>query len=316
MGKRQNFHDGDHWSVARDESFRALVRKTSARRVEAITPGHARYLDAITGRSVVVCVGPWGTGKTFMAAAKAVELLKAGAVNRIVLSRPLQECGEPMGFMPGDLYEKTVDMMMPLIESLEEFLAPGEFDELRAEEKVVIVPLEKMRGRNMKDSFVVLDEAQNATKRQIDMFLSRYASGKMVLCGDYTQSDLPYKGVNSLYETVQRLRSEPNDEVGLVEMTEEDIVRSGLARYFHRVLSKPFTPAAAPRAKGVPCPGCGKTFWYDPAIEDEDRLLRCPHCNEYVELFDGREYDPAVVVPRKDEVPLAVLGGRSRPVAA
>jgi hypothetical protein len=311
------------WREAADRSFQDLLkdRRLACNKVRPLTANQATYLKALDEKSVVICTGPWGTGKTWLACAKAVEQFRAGQVDRIVLSRPLAECGEPMGWMPGGLYEKVVDMMMPLIEALEEFLGPAEFQELMGAGKIVICPLEKMRGRTMKRAFVILDEAQNATRTQLVMFLSRYGSGRMVLCGDYTQSDLPYAGPNSLYEVSRRIASEPNPDVGVVELAAADIVRSGLAKYFHGVLTKPFDLGAPAREQEggpfgmVACPGCDGDLWYPRAAERDDRLVGCPACHRAVELRDraGR-LDPAVIEkPSRADLSELVPGSARRP---
>jgi phosphate starvation-inducible PhoH-like protein len=175
-----------------------------------------------------------------MACGKAVELLRAGKVSRVVITRPLQECGEETGILPGDLWEKIVDMMAPLLDALDEFLGPGELEQMRHAGLVQVIPLAKMRGRTLKDSFVILDEAQNATFAQLKMFLTRFGSKcKMVVCGDHTQSDLPYKGTNSLLETVGRFEADLHRDVRVVRFGEADIVRDELVRWFARVMGEP-----------------------------------------------------------------------------
>ena len=310
MGRKLKVHDLDltdfHWSKARDKSV--SERTQAAKRVKPMTANHAKYLTAIDSKKCVVCTGPAGTGKTYMACGKAVEMLKSGAVSRIILTRPQEECGEKMGFMPGGNDDKLIDMMVPLLDNLDEFLAPGELDKLREEGKVVMVALGKMRGRTIKDAFVILDEAQNATHKQLKMFVTRFGNKcKMVVCGDPSQSDLPYEGVNSLADACRRFRADPHPSVAVVHMgAEEDIVRDELVRWFDRVLSTPVQDAPREQespAVMVPCPQCDRDVWYDDAADDGDRLIQCPHCESHIELRDeaGR-YDPTVVEPDEDEL--------------
>src|SRR5262245_35799245 len=194
------------WQDMRDAS---VMQRLAAhqRRVTPITPNHSEYLRAIDTAKAVVCTGPAGTGKTYMACGKAVEYLRTGRVGHIVLTRPLVECDEEAGFLPGDLWEKIQDMMRPTLDALEEFMGPGELEQMRRDGRLLVIPMGKMRGRTLKHAFVILDEAQNATYRQLRMFLTRFGQGsKMVVCGDHTQSDLPYHGGNSLLEVIERFR--------------------------------------------------------------------------------------------------------------
>jgi len=301
MGRKLKVHDltDFHWSKARDKSV--SERTLLAKRVKPMTANHAKYLVAIDSKKCVVCTGPAGTGKTYMACGKAVEMLKSGAISRIILTRPQQECGDPMGFMPGGNDEKLIDMMMPLLDNLDEFLAPGELDKLREEEKVVMVSLGKMRGRTIKDSFVILDEAQNATRTQLKMFVTRFGNKcKMVVCGDPSQSDLPYDGENSLADACRRFRADPHPSVAVVHMgAEEDIVRDELVRWFDRVLSAKVAEGPREQEKPlvlVPCPHCDQDVFFDEELDDDETLIRCPDCRSCIELRDGDgRFDPAVI---------------------
>lgn len=313
-----------HWHELRDGSVKEYLAKKF--NVPLVKPhpdavNHAAYLKAIDSSKAIVCTGPAGTGKTYMACGKAVEYLRSGRVKRIVLTRPLQECGQGLGYLPGDIYAKVVDMMIPLIESLEEFTSAKEVEEMRADGRLVICPMEKMRGRTMKDAFVILDEAQNATFTQLKMLVTRFgANSKLVVCGDYTQSDLPYRGHNSLWELVHRFRQMPfwHPAVALVSMTRDDIVRDELVRWFVDATEGAFDPAKPVQQEGVlatvGCPECGNDFRYEQSWADE-RLVECPHCHELVELHDeaGR-LDPFVIEdPDDDDILAAVCG---LPVAA
>jgi phosphate starvation-inducible PhoH-like protein len=300
-----------HWSDLRDQSVKDRL---SARfNVPVVKPhpkakNQAAYLEAIDRHHAVVCTGPSGAGKTYLACGKAVELLRAGKVKRIVISRPLQECGNGIGYLPGDLYAKVVDMLVPLIESLEEFVGAAEVEAMRVDGRLVVCPLEKMRGRTMKEAFVILDEAQNATFTQLKMLVTRVGEGtKLVVCGDYTQSDLPYTGHNSLWELVERFkRMVPHKDVSLLELTKDDIVRSELVRWFVEATEGPFDPRPADRS--LYCPGCGGRFAYPPGVDDDDLLVRCPHCKKFVELFADSVFDPGIVTPSPDDLATYVCG--------
>jgi phosphate starvation-inducible PhoH-like protein len=286
------------WMDLRDKDV--IGRLTAARkRVQPLTPNHGAYLKAIDEAKCVLCTGPAGTGKTFMAAAKAVEMLRAGRVKRVVLTRPLQEAGESPGFIPGDLWDKTVDMMVPLIESLEEFLAPGEFDELRKAGAILVVPLAKMRGRTMKGAFTILDEAQNATFKQLEMFLTRLgADSKMVVCGDHTQSDLPYHSANSLWEVVEAFRPDCHKDIRVVELGEADIVRSEIVRWVVNRLTNRRGGGYYQVSGRHPlrCPACDRASAYEADALLGHSVVECFHCRAQVELLDhAGNLDPAVV---------------------
>jgi phosphate starvation-inducible PhoH-like protein len=222
------------WHHLRDAASRKRLQ------IKPITKNQSVYLAAMTEKKAVVCIGPAGTGKTYLACWHALEMLRAGAIARIVLTRPMQDCDESIGFIPGTADEKIVDMMVPLLEALDEFLEPGELDKMRSDGRVAMVPLGKMRGRTLKDAMVILDEAQNATFRQLRMFLTRFgAKAKMVVCGDVTQSDLPYGGRNSLDDMVARFLTGLHPAVGVVDMGRADIVRDELVSWFDEVMTKP-----------------------------------------------------------------------------
>lgn len=317
------------WKTERDKDVLArLAAKLGDRRVKPLTPNQGKYLDAIDRSKATVCTGPAGTGKTYMACGKAMEMLQNGDVARIVLTRPLKECGGEMGFMPGDVNAKTVDMMVPLIEALEEFSSPAEVKKFQEEGRIVTVPLEKMRGRTLKNGFVILDEAQNASYLQLKMFVTRFGSKcKMVVCGDYTQSDLPYTGRNSLWELVERFKLMPewHPAVSLVVLNKDDIVRDELVKWFVDATDGSFEEKvkqarcrANPAYDVVPCPDCGKDVWYDRETQkDYDALVVCPYCETHVELYDeaGRLDPYAVDAPshEDDEMVVVVQGQKDKP---
>jgi phosphate starvation-inducible PhoH-like protein len=202
--------------------------------VRAMSPTQQQLMDAIDGQSVVLALGPAGTGKTYLAVAKAVEALEAGKVQRIVLSRPAVEAGESLGFLPGDLNEKLAPYLRPLYDALTERLGTKRLKTMLAESVIEIAPVAYMRGRTLSECFVVIDEAQNCTYGQLKMLLTRLGwRSTMVLTGDPDQTDL-LPGISGLSEIARRL--EPIAEVPVVRLTEGDIVRHPLVASMLTVL--------------------------------------------------------------------------------
>ena len=202
--------------------------------VRAMSPAQQQLMDAIDAQSVVLALGPAGTGKTYLAIAKAVEALEAGKVQRIVLSRPAVEAGESLGYLPGDLNEKLAPYLRPLYDALTERLGTKRLKALLADGTIEIAPVAYMRGRTLSECFVVIDEAQNCTYGQIKMLLTRLGwRSTMVLTGDPDQTDL-LPGLSGLSEIARRL--EPILEVPVVRLTEGDIVRHPLVASMLTVL--------------------------------------------------------------------------------
>jgi phosphate starvation-inducible PhoH-like protein len=196
------------------------------RNVRALSPQQQTLIDAIAARSVVVALGPAGTGKTYLAVAKAVDALEAGSANRIVLSRPAVEAGESLGFLPGDVGEKLAPYLRPLYDALTERLGTKRLKALLAEGIIEIAPVAYMRGRTLNDCFIVIDEAQNCTYVQIKMLLTRLGwRSTMVLTGDPDQTDL-LPGLSGLKDIAGRL--ERVEGIAVVRLGEADIVRHPL----------------------------------------------------------------------------------------
>lgn len=188
--------------------------------------GQKQLLDAIDTYGVTMAVGMAGTGKTYLAIAKAVEYFEAGKVDRIILSRPAIESGESLGFLPGDLAEKMAPFLRPLYDALNERLGAKRVKMMLQSGEVEIAPIAYMRGRTLNNAFVVIDEAQNCTYAQIKMILSRLGwHSKMVVTGDPDQSDL-LEGISGLAQVTQRMRA--LDNIGVVDLGEADIVRHPL----------------------------------------------------------------------------------------
>ena len=194
--------------------------------IRAMSVTQQLLLDAIEERSVVLALGPAGTGKTYLAIAKAVEALEAGRCGRIVLSRPAVEAGESLGFLPGDLQEKLAPYLRPLYDALTERLGTKRLKALVADGVIEIAPVAYMRGRTLSDCYVVIDEAQNCTYTQLKMLLTRLGwRSTMVLTGDPDQTDL-LKGMSGLGAIADRLERVP--EIAVVRLGEADIVRHPL----------------------------------------------------------------------------------------
>jgi phosphate starvation-inducible PhoH-like protein len=193
------------------------------------TDGQSRYVSAMRDNDVVICVGPAGTGKTFLAVGWAVTLLRQGAVKKIVLVRPAVEAGERLGFLPGDLVAKINPYLRPLFDSLNDMMEPEQVRRYMENDIIEIVPLAYMRGRTLNNAVIILDEGQNATTAQMKMFLTRMGhNSKIVVTGDMTQTDLPRTIKSGLVDAVNRLKNIPR--LAIVHMDEHDIVRHPLVQ--------------------------------------------------------------------------------------
>lgn len=184
----------EYFSELYDEE---ISRDVNGKAIRAKTIGQREYIQAIRSSDLVFCIGPAGTGKTFLAVVLAVHAMKSGSAKRIILTRPAVEAGESLGFLPGDLKEKVDPYLRPLYDSLHAVLGADHTERLMERGVIEIAPLAYMRGRTLDDAFVILDEAQNTTKAQMKMFLTRLGFGsKMIITGDKTQIDLP-RGMDS-----------------------------------------------------------------------------------------------------------------------
>jgi phosphate starvation-inducible PhoH-like protein len=190
------------------------------------TLGQKKYVDAIDQATIVFGIGPAGTGKTYLAMAKAVQALQRKEVSRIILTRPAVEAGERLGFLPGTLNDKIDPYLRPLFDALHEMLDPESIPKLMAAGTIEVAPLAYMRGRTLNDSFIILDEAQNTTPEQMKMFLTRLGfNSKMIVTGDITQIDLP-NGTSGLRTAVEVLGQV--DDMHFATLTSEDVVRHSL----------------------------------------------------------------------------------------
>jgi len=193
------------------------------------TPKQKAYLETVANSELTFAVGPAGTGKTYLAVSCALKALRDGTVNRIVISRPIVEAGEKLGFLPGDLQEKVNPYLRPIFDSFIALIGPDKFMSLWDNGTIEIAPLAYMRGRTLENSFIILDEAQNTTQEQMKMFLTRLGAGsKSIVTGDVTQIDLPQKGSSGLTHAVKVLKEVP--EIGVVHFGDEDVVRHPLVK--------------------------------------------------------------------------------------
>ncbi len=203
------------------------ILSNRGRSIRPKTLNQKRYVDSIDEHTITFGIGPAGTGKTYLAMAKAVQALQSKQANRIILTRPAVEAGEHLGFLPGTLGEKIDPYLRPLYDALHDMIDPDSIPKLMAAGTIEVAPLAYMRGRTLNDSFIILDEAQNTTPEQMKMFLTRLGFGsKIVVTGDITQTDLP-GGVRSGLRVVEDILDGVED-IGFHRLTSADVVRHKL----------------------------------------------------------------------------------------
>ncbi|OQA22322.1 MAG: PhoH-like protein [Actinobacteria bacterium ADurb.Bin346] len=211
------------------EIFSDYIGVNSGKKIKARTEGQKKYIEAIRDNTIVFGIGPAGTGKTYLALAMAVGALIRNEIGRIILVKPVVEAGEKLGFLPGDMYDKINPYLRPLYDALYEMLDVETFQHYMDIGIIEVVPLAYMRGRTLNDSFIILDEAQNASPEQMKMFLTRLGFGsKVVITGDITQIDLPVERKSGLVQVKNILGSIPGIE--FVYLTSRDVVRHSLVQ--------------------------------------------------------------------------------------
>lgn len=195
--------------------------------IEPFTKGQLRYIETMLKNDLTFCIGPAGTGKTYLAVAVAVSMLRKKQIRKIVLARPAVEAGERLGFLPGDLQAKVNPYLRPLFDSLEDMMEFGQMRKFMEMDIIEVIPLAFMRGRTLNEAVVICDEAQNTSPSQMLMFLTRLGRGsKMIITGDITQVDLEPGQMSGLVDAIQTLAGIPG--IGVVELQREDIVRHRL----------------------------------------------------------------------------------------
>jgi phosphate starvation-inducible PhoH-like protein len=250
LGLVRSGKDDQIQNLARD----VICITAKGKPVKPKTLGQKAYVEAISKNTVTLGIGPAGTGKTYLAVAAAVAAFRDKAVNRIILTRPAVEAGERLGFLPGDLQSKVDPYLRPLYDALFDMLGPDTYHKYLERGNIEVAPLAYMRGRTLDDSFIILDEAQNTSREQMKMFLTRLGFGsKIVITGDLTQIDLPPDKTSGLKEAVRVL--EGMEDIAICRLTGSDVVR-------HQLVSKIVeaydrfekakgigTPTPAPRQK-------------------------------------------------------------------
>ena len=216
----------------------ATSQKDNGRAIEVYAPnvvivpktaGQAAYVDAIRQNDLTFCIGPAGTGKTYLAVAVCVGLLKSRAMRRLILVRPAVEAGEKLGYLPGDMQAKVNPYLRPLFDAMHDMMSFEQTKRFMENDVVEVIPLAFMRGRTLNNSAVILDEAQNATPAQMLMFLTRLGhNSKMIVTGDASQTDLPNRQTSGVVDAIRRLKGIKN--IGIVHLDRADIVRHRLVQ--------------------------------------------------------------------------------------
>ena len=223
--------------------------------IKAKTLGQQQYMKAIANNTITLGVGPAGTGKTYLAVAAAVAAFRAREVNRIILTRPAVEAGERLGFLPGDMQNKVDPYLRPLYDALFEMLGTESYNKYLEKGNIEVAPLAYMRGRTLDDSFIILDEAQNTTREQMKMFLTRLGFGsKIVITGDVTQIDLPGDKVSGLKDAIRVL--DGVEDIAICRLTAQDVVRHVLVQ---RIITA-YEKAESKRENAMPGRTPGKTY--------------------------------------------------------
>ena len=214
--------------ISSDEQM-SLFFQTKKRKILPRTKNQKNYFQLLNTKDIVFAYGPAGTGKTFLAVAKAVASLQQGLVNKIILSRPAVEAGEKLGFLPGDLKEKVDPFLRPIYDALYDMMPYDQVEKKIANNIIEIAPIAFMRGRTLENCYIILDEAQNTTKIQMKMFLTRLGkNSKMVIVGDNTQIDLVSKNDSGLIDAAKKLKN--IEDIGFIELDNRDVVRHEVVR--------------------------------------------------------------------------------------
>ena len=225
-----------------------LCVTAKGRPIKPKTLGQKKYVEAIQKNVVTLGIGPAGTGKTYLAVAAAVAAFREKSINRIILTRPAVEAGERLGFLPGDLQSKVDPYLRPLYDALFDMLGPDTYNKYLERGNIEVAPLAYMRGRTLDDSFIILDEAQNTSREQMKMFLTRLGFGsKIVITGDATQIDLPADKVSGLKEAMRVLKGV--EDISICQLTGADVVRHVIVQRIIKAYEEDEKKRAAKRDK-------------------------------------------------------------------
>ena len=212
-----------------DDSKQNFFIQTKKRKIIPRSQNQKKYFELLNNKNIVFAIGPAGTGKTFLAVAKAVSCLQKGLINKIILSRPAVEAGEKLGFLPGDLKEKVDPFLRPIYDALYEMMPYDQVEKKIENGTIEIAPIAFMRGRTLEECYIILDEAQNSTKIQMKMFLTRFGkNSKMVVVGDKTQIDLVIRHDSGLLDAEIKLKN--MKDIGFIYLSDKDVVRHELVR--------------------------------------------------------------------------------------
>lgn len=225
-------------SLVRDNAEHTITKVTDSncicitsrgKPIKPKTIGQSKYIKAISDNTVTIGIGPAGTGKTYLAVAMAVKAFRNHEISKIILTRPAVEAGEKLGFLPGDLQQKVDPYLRPLYDGLFDMMGPESFQKCLERGDIEVAPLAYMRGRTLDDSFIILDEAQNTTREQMKMFLTRLGfNSKAIVTGDITQTDLPDGKSSGLKEVIKILKN--IDDIAIIKLNDKDIVRHKLVQ--------------------------------------------------------------------------------------
>ena len=217
-----------------NDEKKLLYYGSKGKRINALSKNQNKFVDSCAHNDIVFVIGPAGTGKTFLSVVLAVKALKEKIIEKIVITRPVVEAGENLGFLPGDLQDKINPYLRPIYDSLDEILPKKKIKQFIDNGIIEIVPLAYMRGRTLKNSYILLDEAQNTLSSQIKMFLTRMGkNSKMIITGDITQIDLKSRKESGLVDAIKRFNN--TEGIGIVQLKEQDVLRHKLVK---KILSK------------------------------------------------------------------------------
>lgn len=276
------------WQAERDKLVEMAAKLK--RQFKAKTKNQQTYLGALENKTVVVCVGPAGTGKTWMACGYATRQLKEEKVERLIITRPIVPCGRGYGFRPGTAQEKVLPDMRPMLDALTEFFGIAELNRRLQDRSIEILPLDDMRGCSLPRTIILCDESQNAEFNQLHMLLTRFGEdSQVILTGDVsrTQTDLRNVSSSPLAEVISRFEPAIHRDVAIVRLGREDIVRHPLIGWIDERLTE--GPPEESRLDWVDlkCPKCKSPLWYAEDLDDEPvDQVRCYRCVAHIDLYE------------------------------